>query len=292
VAALDAIDAPRSASALALAYRAGHRARPAEAARALLPAFGAVAASGAADWLLDSGPGVAGLDVLELGGGPSLRGLACRALGAKSYALADRGAHAGQRTVRGQTPGQRVRLKEPLSVVAELDGSIRFSERASDLADASFDLAILHPEDEEAFRAALGDARRLLRPGGALHVEYPNPVAWRAHGLPPQSPADYDPEDREQRGRADWNHAARAARRHMRLAAVEEAVRDAGFDGVEATRTLDDPEIIARLTGKIRRGLPDFTAHELLTAKLVVRAVARAPAEERAGRTSRRRAAA
>ena len=270
--ALAAIRSPRSAPALAITYQMQQRLRDTAATRTLLPAFEDAIESGAVTWFTDLGVDVRGLDIGEIGSGPNLHGLVCRAMGARSHVLVDAGSTPEQRTVRGERPGERVRLRQSVAQIAEIDGAMRFATDAGMIADASLDLVIVRHAGEDALRDALATASRVLRPGGRLQLDWFNPLAWRAHGEVPREPADFDPDNEDHRRVADWRHAPRVARTIVPLANLAPMVRQAGFDDVVATRLLDTPDILLRLTPRVRRATPGILPQDLVTTRLAITA--------------------
>lgn len=260
LAALDAIRQPASTSALALAYQAARPDADLGTVRALLPAFDLVVQSGAPIWAREIAADVVGRDVIEIGGGLTLHGLMLRTMGARSYVSIEPSFTPEQRSVRGDHPVARLRAKQPLSAIAAIDGGMRYTDRADDVANGSADLVIVHAREAEEVTSGLAEARRILRGNGRLILFWNNPLAWRGHGLSPQNLDEVEPGNPAHAKRTDWAHVGRAVRTAVRIDRLDGVVTSAGFAVQEVQRLPDEPAILARLTGRVLRRAPEGIA--------------------------------
>lgn len=262
----EAMLVPRSPAALYARYAIANGLPDPVSHRRLFAALEGCVQLGAAAAMLDSGIDPRGATVVEIGGGPTLHGLALRCLGAERYVGVLGVENQELRTYRNPFNGDRWRAAMTLAELAALVPGLSFVADSGGLEDGTADGVLLHPP-ANGLDDALAEAARLLRPGGTLSLFWRNRRSWSGHGRAPQTIAAIDTTDPAHAALVDWQHLGGVRRSVPTLAELETCL-GTSFAAPRITRKLDDPGVILRLSNRLLRSHPrliagDFVYHSV-----------------------------
>lgn len=260
---------PLSARALAIRYAQSRPVGDATAG-ALTGLFEAVVKSGAVGEALQLEDDIRGKDVVALGERlATLKGVACAALGARSFTSVVPGIDPALRTYAGSRSGERFRTRYPLATLAELLPAVRFVDGHLQVPPKSADFILAEIETHDDAEAVADTIYRVARDGCKIRLHWRNPRCWSGHGGAPHRVADINRNDPQQAGVLDWRHLRKI---DASLPTVEQVRQSfGGLINVERwSERLDDPAAMIRITPKVRSQNPGLALADLITASITV----------------------